>query len=108
MSEIEFQDCVDGGQATAHVAFHMTDLSCIYPITPSSGMGELCDAWASTFFFVFFLKDLSGQHKRNCFDEVPTVRELQSEGGAAGAVHGALASGALATTFTASQVRNCS
>eukprot|EP01029_Cantina_marsupialis_P031789 TRINITY_DN924_c0_g1_i3.p1 TRINITY_DN924_c0_g1~~TRINITY_DN924_c0_g1_i3.p1 ORF type:complete len:1033 (-),score=383.63 TRINITY_DN924_c0_g1_i3:2823-5921(-) len=90
MSEIEFQDCVDGGQATAHVAFHMTDLSCIYPITPSSGMGELCDAWAS-------------QHKRNCFDEVPTVRELQSEGGAAGAVHGALASGALATTFTASQ-----
>jgi pyruvate-ferredoxin/flavodoxin oxidoreductase len=81
---------VDGNEATASVAYRLSEVCCIYPITPSSPMAEFADEWAS--------------HKRvNLWGGVPTVVEMQSEGGAAGALHGALQSGALATTFTASQ-----
>jgi pyruvate-ferredoxin/flavodoxin oxidoreductase len=81
---------VDGNEAVAHVAYRMNEVVAVYPITPSSTMGELCDEWAA-------------RGRRNLFDTVPQVVEMQSEGGAAGAVHGALQAGALATTFTASQ-----
>src|SRR5690348_12194630 len=81
---------VDGNEATASVAYRLNEVCCIYPITPSSPMAELADEWSS--------------HKRlNLWGGVPAVVEMQSEGGAAGALHGALQSGALATTFTASQ-----
>src|SRR5690349_16280286 len=81
---------VDGNEATASVAYRLNEVCCIYPITPSSPMAELADEWSS--------------HKRlNLWGSVPAVVEMQSEGGAAGALHGALQSGALATTFTASQ-----
>ena len=81
---------VDGNEAAASVAYRLSEVCCIYPITPSSPMAEFADEWAS--------------HKRtNLWGTVPTVVEMQSEGGAAGALHGALQSGALATTFTASQ-----
>ena len=81
---------VDGNEAAASVAYRLNEVCCIYPITPSSPMAELCDEWAS-----------AGQP--NVWGTVPSVVEMQSEGGAAGALHGALQSGALATTFTASQ-----
>ena len=81
---------VDGNEAVAAVAHRLADVIAIYPITPSSPMGELADAWSS-----------SG--RRNLWGIVPEVIEMQSEGGAAGALHGALQTGALATTFTASQ-----
>lgn len=81
---------IDGNEAVARVAYRLSDVIAIYPITPSTGMGELSDAWSAT-----------GQP--NLWGTVPTVIEMQSEGGAAGAVHGALQTGALATTFTASQ-----
>ncbi|MBS1159238.1 MAG: Pyruvate:ferredoxin (flavodoxin) oxidoreductase [Proteobacteria bacterium] len=81
---------IDGNEAVAHVAFRISEVIAIYPITPSSGMGELSDEWAA-------------QGKVNIWGSVPKVVELQSEGGAAGTVHGALQAGALATTFTASQ-----
>jgi pyruvate-ferredoxin/flavodoxin oxidoreductase len=81
---------VDGNEAAASVAYRLNEVCCIYPITPSSPMAELADEWAS-----------SG--RRNVWGTVPTVVEMQSEGGAAGALHGALQSGALTTTFTASQ-----
>ncbi|MCB4358322.1 pyruvate:ferredoxin (flavodoxin) oxidoreductase [Quatrionicoccus australiensis] len=81
---------IDGNEAVAHVAFRISEVIAIYPITPSSGMGELSDEWAA-------------QGKANIWGSVPKVVELQSEGGAAGTVHGALQAGALATTFTASQ-----
>ncbi len=81
---------IDGNEAVAHVAFRVSEVIAIYPITPSSGMGELSDEWAA-------------QGKPNIWGSVPRVVELQSEGGAAGTVHGALQAGALATTFTASQ-----
>ena len=81
---------IDGNEAVAHVAFRVSEVIAIYPITPSSGMGELSDEWAA-------------QGKANIWGSVPRVVELQSEGGAAGTVHGALQAGALATTFTASQ-----
>lgn len=81
---------IDGNEAVANVAFRISEVIAIYPITPSSGMGELSDEWAA-------------QGKTNIWGSVPKVVELQSEGGAAGAVHGALQAGALATTFTASQ-----
>lgn len=81
---------IDGNEAVAHVAFRVSEVIAIYPITPSSGMGELSDEWAA-------------QGKPNIWGTVPKVVELQSEGGAAGTVHGALQAGALATTFTASQ-----
>jgi pyruvate-ferredoxin/flavodoxin oxidoreductase len=81
---------IDGNEAAAHVAYQLSEVVAIYPITPSSAMGEQADQWAA-------------QHRPNLWGTVPTVVEMQSEGGAAGALHGALLSGALATTFTASQ-----
>ncbi|MFH1580634.1 MAG: pyruvate:ferredoxin (flavodoxin) oxidoreductase, partial [Pseudomonadota bacterium] len=81
---------IDGNTAAAHVAYAMSDTAAIYPITPSSGMGEMCDEWAANGL-------------KNIFGQTMLVRELQSEAGAAGTVHGSLASGALTTTFTASQ-----
>jgi pyruvate-ferredoxin/flavodoxin oxidoreductase len=81
---------IDGNEAAASVAHKLNEVCAIYPITPSSGMGEMADAWSA-----------AGQ--RNIFGTIPLVAELQSEGGASGAVHGALQTGALTTTFTASQ-----
>ncbi|MGE5517966.1 MAG: pyruvate:ferredoxin (flavodoxin) oxidoreductase [Bacteroidota bacterium] len=81
---------VDGNEACASVAYRVSEVAAIYPITPSSTMGELADQWAS-------------EGKVNLWGAVLDVAEMQSEGGAAGAVHGALQAGALATTFTASQ-----
>ncbi|HAX48463.1 MAG TPA: pyruvate:ferredoxin (flavodoxin) oxidoreductase, partial [Bacteroidetes bacterium] len=81
---------IDGNEATAYIAYNLNEVCAIYPITPSSNMGELCDQWAS-------------EEKPNLWGIVPTVQEMQSEGGASGAVHGALQNGALTTTFTASQ-----
>ncbi|MGZ4132898.1 MAG: pyruvate:ferredoxin (flavodoxin) oxidoreductase, partial [Actinomycetota bacterium] len=81
---------VDGNEAAARVAHRLSEVIAIYPITPSSAMGEFADAWSA-----------AGQ--TNLWGAVPEVIEMQSEGGAAGALHGALQAGALATTFTASQ-----
>ena len=81
---------IDGNEAAAYVAFRTNEVIAIYPITPSSNMGEWSDAW-------------SAEGKKNIWGTVPSVTEMQSEGGAAGAVHGALQTGALTTTFTASQ-----
>lgn len=81
---------MDGNTAAAHCAYAFTELSAIYPITPSSPMAEVVDRWAT-------------EGRKNIFDSVVKVAELQSEAGAAGAVHGALQAGTLATTFTASQ-----
>jgi pyruvate-ferredoxin/flavodoxin oxidoreductase len=81
---------IDGNEAAAYSAFHTSEVIAIYPITPSSNMGEFADEWAA-----------KGQ--TNIWGVVPTVVEMQSEGGAAGAMHGAIQAGALATTFTASQ-----
>jgi len=83
-------ECIDGNQAAAGVAYALSELVTLYPITPSSPMGESADAWAS-----------SG--RTNLWGMVPRVAQMQSEGGAAGALHGALQTGALATTFTSSQ-----
>lgn len=80
----------DGNGAAAHVAYHYTDVAAIYPITPSSPMAENVDEWAA-------------KGRKNIFGQVVRVTEMQSEGGAAGAVHGSLSAGALTTTFTASQ-----
>src|SRR5215475_6298604 len=81
---------MDANEAVAHVAYHLNEVIAIYPITPSSPMGEWADQWAS-------------EKLPNIWGTVPHVAEMQSEGGAAGAVHGALQTGSLATTFTASQ-----
>src|SRR5688572_28068905 len=81
---------IDGNEAAASVAYRVSEVIAIYPITPSSPMAELCDEWAS-------------RGQTNLWGVVPEVVEMQSEGGVAGAVHGALQAGALATTFTASQ-----
>jgi pyruvate-ferredoxin/flavodoxin oxidoreductase len=81
---------VDANEATANAAYRLNEVIAIYPITPSSGMGELSDEWAAA-------------GKKNLWGTVPLVAEMQAEGGAAGAVHGSLQAGALTTTFTASQ-----
>ncbi len=81
---------IDGNEAASYVAYHINEVIAIYPITPSSPMGEWADAW-------------SAEQKKNIWGMVPSVTEMQSEAGAAGAVHGALQTGALTTTFTASQ-----
>src|SRR5262245_53081505 len=81
---------VDGNEAAARIAHAVSEVIAIYPITPASPMGELADAW-------------SAKGQANVWGTVPQVIEMQSEGGAAGAVHGALQAGALTTTFTASQ-----
>ncbi|CAO5155007.1 putative pyruvate-flavodoxin oxidoreductase [Frankia sp. AiPs1] len=84
------QKTIDGNEAATLVAYRASEVIAIYPITPASGMGEMADAWAA-------------KGKANLWGAVPEVVQLQSEGGAAGAVHGALQAGALSTTFTASQ-----
>ncbi len=89
MAEKKFITC-DGNYAAAHVAYMFSEVAAIYPITPSSTMAELVDEW-------------SAQGRKNIFGETVRVVEMQSEAGAAGAVHGSLQSGALTTTFTASQ-----
>src|SRR4051812_9490645 len=81
---------LDGNEAAASIAYRVNEICAIYPITPSSTMGELADQWAS-------------EGRRNIWGTVPHVVEMQSEGGAAGAVHGALQTGAMTATFTASQ-----
>jgi pyruvate-ferredoxin/flavodoxin oxidoreductase len=81
---------IDGNEAAAYVAYKTNEVIAIYPITPSSPMSELADQW-------------SAEGERNIWGSVPIVQEMQSEGGAAGAIHGALQGGALATTFTSSQ-----
>jgi len=81
---------MDGNTAVAHVAYRVNEVCAIYPITPSSTMAELADQWAA-------------EGLTNIWGNVPVIQEMQSEGGAAGAVHGALQSGAMTTTFTASQ-----
>jgi len=81
---------MDGNMAAAYIAYALTEVAAIYPITPSSSMGEYVDEWAA-------------HGKKNIFGQEVKVSELQSEGGASGAVHGALEAGALTATFTASQ-----
>lgn len=81
---------LDGNTAAAHIAYALSDVAAIYPITPSSSMAETCDEWAA-------------YGRKNIFGQTLRVTTMQSEGGAAGAVHGSLVSGALTTTFTASQ-----
>ncbi|WP_294913530.1 pyruvate:ferredoxin (flavodoxin) oxidoreductase, partial [Sulfuricurvum sp. UBA5598] len=83
-------DTIDANEAVARIAYKLSEVIAIYPITPSSPMGELSDAYHA-------------RHEKNIFGTVPDVMEMQSEGGASGTVHGALQSGALTTTFTASQ-----
>ena len=87
--EKKFMTC-DGNTAAAHISYMFTEVAAIYPITPSSPMAEHVDEWAAA-------------GRKNIFGEVVTVQEMQSEGGAAGAVHGSLQAGALTTTYTASQ-----
>jgi pyruvate-ferredoxin/flavodoxin oxidoreductase len=87
--EKKFMTC-DGNEAAAHVAYMFTEVAAIYPITPSSPMAEHVDDWAS-------------KGRKNLFGDTVSVQEMQSEGGAAGALHGSLHAGALTTTFTASQ-----
>jgi pyruvate-ferredoxin/flavodoxin oxidoreductase len=81
---------MDGNTAAAHIAYRVNEVCAVFPITPSSTMAELADTWAA-------------QGIKNIWGQIPAVQQMQSEGGAAGAVHGALQSGALTTTFTASQ-----
>ncbi|GAB6177546.1 pyruvate:ferredoxin (flavodoxin) oxidoreductase [Desulfobaculum senezii] len=81
---------MDGNTATAHIAYALSDCSAIYPITPSSTMGEVAD-------------EMAAQGRKNIFGQIVNVKQMQSEAGAAGAVHGSLAAGALTSTFTASQ-----
>lgn len=83
-------EVLDANEAVADIAYRLSEVIAIYPITPSSAMAEHCDEWAS-------------QGRKNLFEIVPTIEEMQSEGGAAGTIHGALVGGMLATTFTASQ-----
>ena len=88
---------MDGNTAAAHVSYAFTEVAAIYPITPSSPMAEVTDTWSATD------KNVFGEPARNIFGERVKVMEMQSEAGAAGAVHGSLAAGALTTTYTASQ-----
>jgi pyruvate-ferredoxin/flavodoxin oxidoreductase len=81
---------IDGNEAVARVAYRLNEVIAIYPITPSSAMGEWADTWSS-------------ESRPNLWGTVPSVIQMQSEGGAAAAVHGALQTGSLTTTFTASQ-----
>ena len=81
---------LDGNMVASYIAYAFSEVAAIYPITPSSNMGEYADAWAS-------------EYKKNIFDQVVDVVEMQSEAGAAGAVHGSLSGGSMTTTFTASQ-----
>lgn len=87
--EKKFITC-DGNEAAAHISYMFSEVAAIYPITPSSPMAEHVDEWAA-------------KGRKNIFGQTVSVQEMQSEGGAAGAVHGSLQAGALTTTFTASQ-----
>ena len=87
--EKKFLTC-DGNQAAAHISYMFSEVAAIYPITPSSTMAEYVDEWAAA-------------GRKNIFGETVLVQEMQSEGGAAGAVHGSLQAGALTSTYTASQ-----
>ncbi|MDD5456862.1 MAG: pyruvate:ferredoxin (flavodoxin) oxidoreductase [Candidatus Margulisbacteria bacterium] len=89
MEEKKFET-IDGNMAVAHVAYALSEVAAIYPITPSSTMGENCD-------------EMARQKRKNIFGQILKIVEMQSEGGAAGAVHGSLTAGSLTTTFTASQ-----
>jgi pyruvate-ferredoxin/flavodoxin oxidoreductase len=84
------QVMMDGNEAVAYTAYRVNEVAAIYPITPSSAMGEHADAWTALGI-------------KNIWGTVPLVMEMQSEGGASGAVHGALTTGSITTTFTASQ-----
>ena len=88
---------MDGNTAAAHVSYAFTEVAAIYPITPSSPMAEMTDSWSAAD------RNILGKPARNIFGERVKVVEMQAEGGAAGAVHGSLAAGALTTTYTASQ-----
>ncbi|MDR0926985.1 MAG: pyruvate:ferredoxin (flavodoxin) oxidoreductase [Ignavibacteria bacterium] len=90
MSYNKIYSTIDGNEAAAYVMYRVNEVCCIYPITPSSPMAELADEWCA-------------KGIKNIWGNVPSVSEFQSEGGAAGAVHGALQAGTLTTTFTASQ-----
>jgi pyruvate-ferredoxin/flavodoxin oxidoreductase len=81
---------LDGNEACAYIAYRVNEVCAIYPITPSSTMAELADEWAA-------------KRVKNIWGNIPEIIEMQSEGGAAGTVHGSLQGGALTTTFTASQ-----
>ena len=81
---------IDGNTAATHVAYAMSEVAAIYPITPSSPLGEIADSWVA-------------KGRKNIFGQLLNIKEMQSEAGAAGAVHGSLAAGALTSTFTASQ-----
>jgi len=81
---------IDGNEAVARVAYRLSEVIAIYPITPSSPMGEWSDSWAA-------------ERRANLWGTIPSVIEMQSEGGAAGTLHGALQTGSLTTTFTSSQ-----
>lgn len=81
---------MDGNEAAAYIAYKTSEVCAIYPITPSSTMGEFCDEWSAV-------------EKKNVFGEIPKIIEMQSEGGAVGTVHGALQGGTLSSTFTCSQ-----
>ena len=87
---MSIKQTIDGNTAAAHVAYAFSDVGAIYPITPSSPMAESCDEWAAN-------------GRKNIFGQTMRIAEMQSEGGAAGAVHGSLAAGAFTSTFTASQ-----
>ena len=87
--EKKFMTC-DGNTAAAHVSYMFTEVAGIYPITPSSPMAEHVDEWAA-------------KGRKNLFGQTVSVQEMESEGGAAGAVHGSLQAGALTSTYTASQ-----
>ncbi|MCW8331156.1 pyruvate:ferredoxin (flavodoxin) oxidoreductase [Photobacterium sp. SDRW27] len=90
LSSEQVMHTCDGNEAAAHIAYRVSEVCAIYPITPSSTMAEFADQWAA-------------EDKRNIWGNIPLIAEMQSEGGAAGTVHGSLQSGALTTTFTASQ-----
>nr|HPG29317.1 pyruvate:ferredoxin (flavodoxin) oxidoreductase [bacterium] len=81
---------IDGNTAAAHIAYALSDVAALYPITPSSTMGEVADEWRAA-------------GRKNIFGQTVKIMEMQSEAGASGAVHGSLSTGALTTTFTASQ-----
>ena len=90
MAHKKMMKTMDGNTAASYVSYAFTDVAAIYPITPSSTMAEVVDEWAA-------------YGRKNIFGQTVKVAEMQSEGGAAGAVHGSLAAGALTTTYTASQ-----
>ena len=92
---------MDGNTSAAHVSYAFTEVAAIYPITPSSPMAEVTDTWSATD------KNIFGEPAKNILGQNVQVIEMESEAGAAGAVHGSLNAGALTTTYTASQLVQC-